>query len=244
MQQTTLDLGIDQDVEPFTMACNERPQARMESFGVSALSDTELVAMILQSGGTKAEAAIDTARRLVAEAGSIAGLSTWTAADYRRHQGIGPGKGRQLAAVAEIARRMIRGAGERPLLDRPESIAAYLQPMVTGLEVEKFWVLCLNRRNRLLKKVEITSGTATATLAHPREVFRAAIRESATAIACVHNHPSGDPSPSSADTQVTRVLREAAKSVEINLLDHIILGRIEADPCGKGYFSFRAAGII
>jgi DNA repair protein RadC len=187
MQQTILDLGIDHDVEPFTMACNERPQARMENFGVSALSDTELVAMILQGGGTTAEAAIDTARRLVAEAGSIAGLATWTAADYRRHQGIGPGKGRQLAAVAEIARRMIRGAGERPLLDRPESVAAYLRPMVTGLQVEKFWVLCLNRRNRLLKQVELTSGTATATLAHPREVFRTAIRESAVAISCVHN---------------------------------------------------------
>lgn len=244
MQQTTLDLGYDTTVEPFTIACNERPHTRMENFGVHALSDTELIALHLQGAGTQAEAAIAMATRLMAEAGSIAGLATWSAADYRRHKGIGRGKGLQLAAVAEIARRMTRGVGERPLLDRPELIAAHLRPIVTGLEVEKFWVLCLNRRNRLLRQVEITSGTANATLAAPREVFRTAMREAASAIVCVHNHPSGDPSPSSPDVHVTRLLRDASKTVEIPLLDHVILGRPEADPTGLGYYSFRAAGLL
>jgi DNA repair protein RadC len=104
--------------------------------------------------------------------------------------------------------------------------------------------LCLNRKNRLIKRVEITSGTATAALAHPREVFRAAIRESASAVICAHNHPSGDPAPSAPDVQVTRQLREAAKAVDIELLDHVIVGRAAADPQGRGYFSFREAGML
>jgi DNA repair protein RadC len=92
--------------------------------------------------------------------------------------------------------------------------------------------------------VEVTSGTATSALAHPREVFRAAIRESASALVCAHNHPSGDPSPSGADIQITHLLREAAKTVEITLLDHVILGRIGADPLARGFYSFREAGLI
>jgi DNA repair protein RadC len=110
--------------------------------------------------------------------------------------------------------------------------------------VEKFWVLCLDRKNRLIRQVEITSGTATATLAHPREVFRAAVRESAAAIACAHNHPSGDPAPSSADMQATRMLREASRAVDIPLIDHVVVGRVECDPLGVGHYSFRSAGLI
>ena len=131
-----------------------------------------------------------------------------------------------------------------PILNRPEVIVAHFATTVAGLQVEKFWVLCLNRKNRLLKQVEVTSGTATAALAHPREVFRAAIRESAAAIACVHNHPSGDPAPSAPDMHVTRQLREAAKAVDIDLLDHVIIGRPDADPLGIGHFSFRSAGVL
>jgi DNA repair protein RadC len=135
-------------------------------------------------------------------------------------------------------------AGDAPLLNRADLIAAYLAPFAAGLEVEKFWVLCLNRKNRLLKRVEISSGSATSALAHPREVFRAAIREAACAVVCVHNHPSGDPSPSAADIEVTRLLREAARAVDITLVDHVILGRPAADPRGEGYHSFRAMGLL
>lgn len=130
------------------------------------------------------------------------------------------------------------------MLNRADLIAAHFATTVAGLQVEKFWVLCLNRKHRLLKQVEVTSGTATAALAHPREVFRAAIRESAAAIACVHNHPSGDPAPSAPDLHVTRLIREAAKAVDIDLLDHVIIGRPDADPLGVGHFSFRGAGIL
>jgi DNA repair protein RadC len=112
------------------------------------------------------------------------------------------------------------------------------------LEVEKFWVVCLNRKHRLLKRIEITSGTATSSLSHPREVFREAIRANASAIVVVHNHPSGDPAPSKADVEVTRQLRQAAEIVSIDLLDHVIVGQTGADPQGVGYFSFRNAGML
>ncbi|MEO6875312.1 MAG: DNA repair protein RadC [Opitutaceae bacterium] len=226
------------------MAAGERPQERLERLGPGALSDTELLAMLLRHG-TRGQDVMTLATRLLSEAGSLAGLMAWRATEFRQLRGIGRVKGLQLLTVMEVTRRVVgHQTGEAPLLNRADLVAAFFQPLSLGLEVEKFWVLCLNRKNRLLKRVEVTSGTATAALAHPREVFREAIRESATAVVCAHNHPSGDPAPSAADLQITRQLREAAKAVDIDLLDHVILGRPTADPTGKGYYSFREAGLI
>lgn len=226
------------------MALGERPQERLQKFGPGALSDTELIALILRSG-TKGQDVLTIAGRLVSEAGSISGLVRWSEADFRRLKGIGRVKALQLVTAIEVARRALgHPSGEAPLLARADLVATYLQPVVSGLEVEKLWVLCLNRKNRLIKRVEATSGTATSALAHPREVFRTAIREAASAIVCAHNHPSGDPSPSSADLQITNLLREAGRTVEIALLDHVIIGRAGADPLGRGYYSFREAGLI
>jgi DNA repair protein RadC len=225
-------------------ALSERPQERLERLGAGALSDSELLAMLLRSG-TRGQDVLTLATRLIAEAGSLAGLIAWRREDFRKLKGIGRVKALQLVTVMEVARRVIgQQAGEEPLLNRPDLIMAHLQPVVAGLEVEKFFVLCLNRKNRLLKRVELTSGTATSALAHPREVFRAAVRESATAIVCAHNHPSGDPAPSAPDVQVTRMLRDAARTVDIQLLDHVIIGRAGSDPLGKGYYSFREAGLL
>jgi DNA repair protein RadC len=225
-------------------AVAERPQERLEKFGAGVLSDTELVAMLLRSG-TRGQDVLTLSTRLLGEAGSLAGLLGWQRNDFQRLKGIGPVKALQLLAVLEIARRIVtQQAGDEPLLSRAELVHAFLQPFASGLEVEKFWVLCLNRKNRLIKRVEISSGTATAALAHPREVFRAAVRESAAAVICAHNHPSGDPAPSAADTQVTRMLRDAAKAMDIPLLDHVIVGRRAHDPAGHGFFSFRDAGML
>jgi DNA repair protein RadC len=225
-------------------AVGERPQERLEKFGASALSDTELLAMLLRSG-TRGQDVLTLAGRLVSDAGSLSGLIAWKDEDFKKLKGIGRVKALQLVTVMEIARRVVgQQGGNEPLLHRAELVTSYLQPFVSGLEVEKFWVLCLNRKNRLIKRVEISSGTATAALAHPREVFRAAVRESASSIICAHNHPSGDPAPSAPDLHVTRQLREAAKAVDIELLDHVIVGRPGCDPAGKGYFSFREAGML
>ncbi len=226
------------------LPAGERPQERLERLGAAALSDSELLALLLRSG-TRGQDVLTVSSRLISEAGSLAGLLTWNEADFRNLRGIGRIKALQLVAAMEVARRAITfPLCEASILNRADLIAAHLEAVAAGLEVEKFWVLCLNRRNRLRKRVEVSSGIATAALAHPREVFRSAIRESAAAVVCAHNHPSGDPSPSAADIQLTRQLREAAAAVDIPLLDHVIIGRRGADPLGRGYYSFREAGLL
>ncbi len=222
----------------------ERPQERLQRFGPQALGDAELLAMLLRSG-TRGTDVLTLSGRLLSEAGSLAGLLAWREADFRRLRGIGRVKALQLVTVMELARRVLGQQEEdSPSLREADQIVRHLRPVTAGLEVEKFWVLCLNRRHRLLKRVEMTSGTANATLAHPREVFRIAVREGASAIACSHNHPSGDPTPSSADVEVTRMLREASRAVDIPLVDHVIVGQPGADPAGRGYYSFREAGMV
>lgn len=244
MHQSKLNLGLDTTDTEITLACGEQPQMRIETFGPAALSDAELLALVLQNG-TVTGKLMDVSQRLVADAGSIAGLASWHATDFQRWKGIGRAKGQLLIAMIEIGRRMMRSPeNAAPVLNRPELVAEFLGPVARGLEVEKFWVICLNRKNRLKKLVEVTSGTATSSLVHPREVFRAAIREGATAVVCAHNHPSGDPAPSAADVQMTRQLRDAAKAIDIELLDHVIIGQGAADPLHRGIFSFREAGIL
>jgi DNA repair protein RadC len=242
MQQSTSNDNAQH--QTLMIACGEQPQQRFEAFGAGALSDTELIAIMLHTG-IRGHSVLGLASQLIAQAGSIAGLASWQPEDFRRIKGIGRAKGRQLAALIEIGRRIVRQPSEsEPILNRPDLLAAHMAPLARGLEIEKFWVLCLNRKNRLRKVVEISSGTATAALAHPREVFRTAVQHGAVAIACAHNHPSGDPAPSSADVQLTRLLREASRTMEIDLLDHVILGEVAADPAGLGYYSFRTAGLL
>lgn len=230
--------------EPVEMAVHERPAARLGAFGPGALSDAELLAVLLGGAGIGEIAALALAQKMIAKAGGIAGMASWSAAEFGEFGGIGEVKAGQLSTLAEIARRMIAARGENVMLERPEKIVEFMRPLVLGLQVEKFWVLCLNRKNRLIRCVEISSGSATATIAHPREVFRAAIREGAAAVICAHNHPSGDPVPSAGDITATRTLREAARAVAIELLDHVIIGRPEADPCGRGYYSFRESAML
>lgn len=209
------------------------------------LSDIELLATVLQGGGVAKSDAYSIASELLALAGSIHGFMSWSSDDYRRVKGIGEARSAALAAAVELARRLTAvECCAPPVMDSASVIFQHFAPIVTGLEVEKFWVVCLNRRNRLMRTVEISSGSATSTLAHPREVFRAAIREGATAIACAHNHPSGDPAPSAPDMHVTRLLREASRTVDVQLVDHVIVGRRNLDPQGRGYFSFREAGLL
>jgi len=257
MEKTTDDFrllpgGLNEGIEPVAtpenrfmlLATGERPQARMERLGAGALSEWELVATMLGAGGMKRDT-ITIAQVVLREAGSLAGLAQWRASDWASVKGVGPVVAAQCAGMMEVTRRIMAQSGdEMPLLNRADLVYGFMQPKLLGLEVEKFWVLVLNRKNRLIKCCEVTSGTATSALAHPREVFRAVIREAGTAVVCVHNHPSGDPTPSAADMQITRQLREAAKAVDIDLLDHVICGRVNADPCHRGYYSFREGGLL
>jgi DNA repair protein RadC len=135
--------------------------------------------------------------------------------------------------------------GKAPHVGTAQEAVAYMQGAFDERpEQESFWVICLNRKNRARARHMVTLGTQSNSLVHPREVFRPAILSNAMAIICVHNHPSGDPTPSAADISVTRQLREASKTVGIDLLDHLIIGEKADDPSGLGYYSFRASGLI
>lgn len=226
------------------MVASERPQERLERHGPHALSDREILAMILRSG-PKGLDVLSMSGQLIEEAGSLSNLLRWSAEDFKKVYGIGTVKALQLIAVMDFAKRILKEDDHaETIFDSPEVVARHFHTLTAGLEVEKFWVLCLDRKNRLIRRVESTSGTATSSLVHPREVFRDAIRLSAAAILVTHNHPSGDPAPSRADIQVTRQLREASRVIGIDLLDHIILGRKNNDPHGLGLYSFNEAGLI
>lgn len=226
------------------LVLSERPQERLEQLGPGSLSDTELLAMILRKG-TPGTDVLSLSSGLLSAAGSLAGLMRWSAEDFQCVRGIGKVKALQLVAVGETARRMmIQGESSDEAFDSPDRVFRYFKGIAAGLSVEKFWILCLNRKNRLLRLATITTGTANSSLVHPREVFREAIRQSASAIIAVHNHPSGDPQPSRADIQVTRQLKQAAAVIGIDLLDHVIVGNVSEDPVLRGYYSFQDAGLL
>lgn len=225
------------------MIPHERPQERMERLGARALRDAELVAMLLRTGAA-GENVLAVSEGLVRRAGSLKALTSWTADDFKSRRGLGRVKALQLTAVFEIARRVLADTSEPPLLDDPDKVAAHLAPEAYALRVEKCWALALGAKHRLLRAEEVTSGTATASLLHPREVFATALRVGASAVIVAHNHPSGDPAPSKADLDMTRRLADAGKLLGVPLADHVILGRPEADPTGRGRFSFAEAGLL
>lgn len=225
------------------MPIGERPQERLQTKGPGALSDAELLAVVLRSG-TRGMDVLSLSREILKGIGSLRGLLRIVPDDLRGYPGIGKVKSLQMQAMIEISRRIITDMEAAPLMDSPEKIFRWLKPTADMESVEKFWVLSLNRKNRLLRCSAVTSGTATASLVHPREVFREAIRCGASALVCAHNHPSGDPSPSQADIRATRQLREAARVLQLDLLDHVVIGQNEHDPAGNGYYSFAEAGLL
>jgi DNA repair protein RadC len=222
----------------------QRPRERAIALGVGALADAELLALILRSG-TRGHDVMSLALRLLAEAGSLHALTRWREQDFRRLKGIGRVKAIQLCTVMEITRRIVGAENHLPPeLHTPEDIYAFLRPRALGLDVEKCWVISLNTRNRVLRCSELSSGTARQTLVRASEVLREALCDGASAFVIAHNHPSGDPQPSAADTQITRQVRSAADAADLRLHDHVILGEPAADPVGLGYYSFRRGGML
>jgi len=158
---------------------------------------------------------------------------------------LSPRRKAALVAAQSLLKEAATSANPPPaVLAAPEDIYKLLLPKAYGLEIEKFWTISMNTRRRVIRVTEVTSGTATQSLAHPREVFRQAIRDGAACIAIAHNHPSGDPEPSSSDLAITRQLREAARILGIELSDHVILGVPDRDPAHRGFYSFRLAGMV
>ncbi len=157
--------------------------------------------------------------------GGLAGISRASVAELKRISGVGPARASRIRAALVVGRRSLEVVRERPGPYRgARDVFEYLQPKVAGQEKEMFFALLLDSKNRLLRDEVVSIGTLTASLVHPREVFRPAIRESAASILVAHNHPSGDPSPSAEDLDVTARLRSAGELIGIPVLDHVILG--------------------
>lgn len=204
---------------------NERPRERLEREGADKLSNSDLIAILLRTG-LQGRSAMTIAAELVAKFGSLDRMARSALAEIQSIKGIGRDKAVTLQAAFKLAERMARELqAEAPLLDTPDRVADLFRDENRTYEVEHFQVLLLNTRRRLLRVDKLSQGTLDTLLVHPREVFRCAIAGNASAVILVHNHPSGDPTPSEADIRVTRDLIRAGQLLKIDVLDHVILGR-------------------
>lgn len=219
----------------------ERPRERFLRLGPSALSDVELLAILLGTGAPGMDA-LELARRLIARFDSLAGLARSQIGQLERERGIGPAKAIHLSASFELGSRLARERVSRERIDRPERVYDLLGAEMRALRVESLRVILLDTRYRLLRLQSVSTGSVNESIAHPREIFEPAILHGAYAMILAHNHPSGDPTPSEADRRLTRRLAEGAAILQIELLDHVILGAPRED--GPGYFSFKESGLL
>lgn len=219
----------------------ERPREKLAALGAGALSDSELIAILLRTG-MKGANAVDVARQLLLRYHSLRGLARCAVAELAAIKGVGPAKAVQLAAAFGLATRLARESLDRQRLETPEQIYALMGAEMRALHRESLRLILLDTKFLLLRIEEISQGSLNESVAHPREIFRPALLHSAYAVILVHNHPSGDPTPSETDHRVTRQLAQAAQLLQIRLLDHVILG--SPDNGRRPYFSFREAGII
>ncbi len=223
------------------MPPDERPREKLAHRGAAALSDAELIAILLRTGLPGANA-VDVARELLQRYGSLGGLSRCSVKEIAAIRGIGQAKAVQLVAAFGLGQRLARETLAQQKLETPELICDLLGAEMRMLRKESLRVVLLDTRYRLICVEEISMGSINESIAHPRDVFRPALIHSAYGVVVVHNHPSGDPSPSQADHSLTRRLREAAGLLQIRLLDHIIIG--SPAPARPGYFSFKETGIL
>jgi DNA repair protein RadC len=205
---------------------SERPRERLREKGPDSLSPGELIAILLRTG-VKGANVVEIGKHLVQHYGSLDALARASWQDLAEEPGIGPDKAVTLVAAFSLARRLVQETlGDAPLLDTPEAVANRMREHTRLLNGEVFQVLMLNTRRRLIgHPTKIADGTLDTILVHPREVFKPAIEANAAAIVLVHNHPSGDPTPSEADIKVTRDLIRAGQLLKIEVLDHVIIGR-------------------
>lgn len=217
---------------------HDRPRERFWAVGPGALTPQELVAILLGTG-TQGRDALAVAADLLARAdGSLRRLAARPWAELAQVAGVGRAKAARVAAAIELGRRL--GVEAEPLPERirgPGDVHRYYAPRLRDLAVEEFHVLALGSQSQILADLLITRGILNSSLVHPREVFRAAIAEAAAGIIVVHNHPSGDPTPSADDRAVTRQLVDAGRLLDLPVYDHVVVG-------GERYVSFAEAGLL
>src|SRR5437867_4657246 len=202
----------------------ERPRERLYWNGPQALADAELLALSLGSGA-RGRSAIAVAHEMLAAYGSLSDVMSREAVELARMPGVGPAKAARLAATFELSRRLrARVPGVRTVLSGPAEVYAAYAPLMADLRHAVFRVALLDAQNGLLRDRVVSEGTLSASLVHPREVFKPAILESAASVILLHNHPSGDPTPSREDIRLTRQLVECARLLELRVHDHLVIG--------------------
>ena len=200
----------------------------MQSQGATVLSDAELLAIILQQG-TQEENVIDMSHRLIATYG-LDKLSCCSLVELQKIKGIGPAKAMQIKAVFELNKR-VKYQNNGKVIKTAKDVFNYCWPKMKDLDREQFRVLLLDSKNKVIKDEVVSVGTLNASIIHPREVFKTAIKESANAIILVHNHPSGDVMPSHEDKEITSKLIEGGETLNIKVMDHVIVGENEWRSC-------------
>jgi DNA repair protein RadC len=200
-----------------------RPRERMWRWGAATIGDAELLALVLGSG-VRDRPAIAVASELVRSAGGVAGLSRSSPRELAQITGVGEARATRVAAAFELGRRAIELEQHRDVVGRPEDVFRAVAPRLAGLAQEVFIVIGIDIRNGLLDIVECARGSVHGVEVHPREVFRPLIRMAAAGGVLVHNHPSGDPTPSSEDIELTRRLRDVGTLLGIPIIDHVVIG--------------------
>ncbi|HEX7685331.1 MAG TPA: DNA repair protein RadC [Trinickia sp.] len=220
---------------PRNAGTRDMPRERLFGIGVSALSDTELIAIFLGTG-LPGHNVFDVARSLLARFGSLRAMLDATPADFNGLRGIGPAKTAVLLAVIEMARRALaERAREQPLVDSIAAVHDYVRLLIGTRPYEVFVCLFLDARHHLIDSEETSRGSLTRMAVYPREIVRRALEVNAASLVVAHNHPSGAVKPSASDRQLTRVLREALALIDVRLVDHLVVGRHDV-------FSFASAG--
>ncbi|MGB9723039.1 MAG: RadC family protein [Chloroflexia bacterium] len=218
------------------LPAGERPRERLGELGPAALSDAELLAILLRTGMPGCTA-LDLARELLCDYGGLDGLLRAGFGELARRRGLGPAKAAQIKAALELGRRLLLlPPGRRLALHGPEEVAALLRLEMAYLDQEQIRVLLLDARHQVIRQVLVYQGNVNSAPVRVGEIFREAVRENCAAVLVIHNHPSGDPSPSPEDIAITREIVEAGRLLSIEVLDHLIIGR-------QGYVSLRDRGL-
>lgn len=216
---------------------NERPRERMLRYGASSLSNAELLAVVLRSGTTK-QNAVSLSNSLLKNCNGLNGLLQRSAEELMELDGIGEAKAAELLAIAELAKRFKTfRSGERYRITQPKDVADLVMEEARHLQVEVLKVMMLNVKNEVISIKDVSVGSLNSSIVHPREVFFEAIRCKSASIIICHNHPSGDPSPSGEDMNVTRRIKECGTLLGIDLLDHVVIG-------DGTYVSLKEKGIL
>lgn len=219
-------------------ALEDRPREKMMEKGAEALSDAELLAILIGSGNTDESAVALMRRLLISCDNNLNSLAKWEVRDYSQFKGIGPAKSITIMAALELGkRRKLQDAKERQRIACSKDIYDLFQPIMCDLEQEEFWVLLLNQAAKLIDKIRISAGGIDGTYTDVRTILREALLRRATQIAVIHNHPSGNIHPSQPDRILTEHIRKATDTMNIRLIDHVIV-------CEDKFYSFADEGLL